>query len=124
MGPQQLGNNCSQQIIEIQKNFARMQSAFWMDKTFRNQLSINPKKTMIENGLFVSANVDVQLYVNTDTASHFVIPEKPKNIGHIGLEGVAAAGTFGTGGTIACAGSFCGSLGTFGSVGTFGCSDL
>ena len=93
-----------------------------MAKTFRSHLALNPKGTMIENGLFMGDNVDVQLYVNTDKVAYFVIPEKPGNIGTIGLEGIAASGTFGCAGSLACAGSFCGSLGTFGSVGTFGCS--
>lgn len=122
MGVQELGNQCSGAINQLQKNFAQMQVAFWMDPTYNAQLKLNPKKTMIQNGLDVPANVDVQLYINADNISYFVIPEKPKNLGDFNLELVLRGGTFGTGGSIACAGSFCGCLGTFGTVGTFGCS--
>lgn len=122
MGVQDLGNQCSRALNQLQKNFAQMQVAFWMDPTFNAQLKLNPKQTMIQNGLDVSDNVGVELFINTDKVSYFVIPEKPKNLGDFSMELVLRSGTFGTGGSLACAGSFCGCLGTFGTVGTFGCA--
>ncbi|MFT6282708.1 MAG: hypothetical protein ACJA0U_002846 [Salibacteraceae bacterium] len=97
---------------------------YWMSREFRKEIVANPKEVLISNGIDVSSKEKVQIVENTDEVVHFIIPEKPANLSNADMELLAASGTFGTAGSLACAGSFCGSLGSFGSAGTFGCSSL
>ncbi len=67
----------------------------WKDPAFKKKLLANPKEALIEMGVHVSANVNVQVIEDTNSSYTFVLPASPanaKNLSEAELEKVAAAG--------------------------------
>jgi hypothetical protein len=116
--------NPNQTVQELQRNFAKVQSAYWLDPNFAKQLLASPAEMLAANGIPFPESATVNIVINSATTAYLIIPAMPANLSPDQIATLSAAGTFGTAGTVGTAGTICGCAATFGSLGTFGCAGI
>jgi len=116
--------NSDQSFQSIQRNFAKLQGAYWQSPDFQTQLLANPKELLIANGIPMPETGRVNIVVNNATTAYLIIPQVPGNLSPDQISTICAEGTFGTAGSLGTLGTVCGTAYTFGSAGTFGSASL
>lgn len=119
-----MSNTKSQQFDEALARYAKVQARVWSDNQFKADLLDDPKGTLAQYGVGNNPDVALHIVLNDSDNIHLIIPERPAFLTNDQVEVLAAAGTFGTGGSIGTAGTSCGCVGTFGSAFCFGCASL
>ncbi len=57
--------------------YAKVVARAWSDEAYRDRLSEDPAKTLIEAGVEVPSDVEIKIVQNTPSVRHFVLPAPP-----------------------------------------------
>ena len=95
----------------------------------KESLMEDPRRFFSDKGIFVPADVEIQVHENTHDTFHLVFPPDPNEMLHdealAAVAGGKTAGSAGTAGTLSCASTVTlswSTASTAGTVGTMGCA--
>jgi len=65
---------------EMRKKFAKIVAKAWADDDYKKNLIENPKEILKQEGVEIPEKIKINIFENSATELHFVLPKKPDEL--------------------------------------------